>query len=88
MKVEEKSIKKLDVKAALDFAEQAQKAGRSIDEAFTDYLTTRGFSRPEENEAFMKKFAEENRELSERIKANLEQIRQIARAAQEKYTRF
>jgi len=85
MKVEERSVKKLDVKAALEFIEQAQKAGRSLDEAFSDYLATRGFSRPEDNEAFMQKFREENRELTERMMANLEKIRKIARAAQKKY---
>ncbi len=78
-------VQKLDVKAALEYIEKAKKAGRSLDEAFSDYLATRGFSRPEEEEAFMQKFRKENRELTERMMANLEEIRRIARAAQKKY---
>ncbi len=85
MKAGERPLQKLDVGAALKFIEEAQKAGRSLDEAFSDYLAARGFSRPEDNEAFMRQFREENRELTERIMANLEKIRKIARAAQKKY---
>lgn len=76
---------KLDVKAALEYIEKAKKDGRSLDQAFSDYLASRGFSRPEEEEAFLQKFDKENRELSERIIANLEQIQKIARTAQQKY---
>jgi len=78
-------VQKLDVKAALEYIEKAKKEGRSLDEAFSDYLATRGFGRPEEEEAFMQKFRKENRELTERIMTNLEEIRRIARAAQKKY---
>lgn len=78
-------VQKLDVNAALEYIETAQKKGRSFNEAFSDYLASRGFSRPEEEEAFLRKFQKENRELSERIIANLEQIQKIARTAQQKY---
>ena len=85
MKAKEKSVKKLEVKAVLDYIEKAKKAGRSEDIAFSDYLVEQGFGRPEDNEAFMQKFREENRELTERIMNNLEQMRQIVHAAQKKY---
>ncbi|MDZ7363639.1 MAG: hypothetical protein ONB46_23415 [candidate division KSB1 bacterium] len=78
-------LQKLDVKAALEYIEKAKKAGHSLDEAFSDYLATRGFLRSEEYEEFMQKFRKENRELTERIMANLEEIRRIAKAAQKKY---
>jgi hypothetical protein len=64
---------------------RAKREGRTEKDGISDYLATLGFSRPEEEEAFMQKFRKENRELTERIMANLEEIRRIARAAQEKY---
>jgi len=78
-------VQKLDVKAALEYIEKAKREGRSLDEAFSDYLATRGFSRPEEEEAFLQKFRKENRELTERIMANLEQMRKLFHSAQNKY---
>lgn len=78
-------VQKLEVKAALEYIETAKKEGRSLDVAFSDYLASRGFNRPEEEEAFLQKFDKENRELSERIIANLEQIGKMAKAAQQRY---
>jgi len=85
MKAEEKSLKRLDVMAALEYIEKAKKAGRSEDEAFSDYLVSRGFRSSEEYEAFLQKSREETRQGFERITGYLEQMRKIVHAAQKKY---
>ncbi len=85
MKAEENPLKSLDVMAALEYIEKAKKAGRSEDEAFSDYLVSRGFRSSEEYEAFLQKSREETRQSFERITSYLEQMRRIVHTAQKKY---
>jgi hypothetical protein len=84
MNVEGQLAEKFSVEAALEYMKRAKLEGRTEKEGLSDYLVTLGFTRPEE-EAFLQKFRQENREFTERIMANLEQIKKIARAAQKKY---
>lgn len=85
MHTEMSLAEKFDVAVAREYMKRAKREGRSEKDGISAYLTTLGFSRPEDEDAFMQKFRQENRELNERIVANLEEIRRIARAAQKKY---
>lgn len=86
MNVAGSTAPKFNVTVARQYMQKAKREGRTEKDGISDYLAALGFSRPEEEEAFMQKFSAENRELTERIMANLEEIRQIARTAQKQYT--
>jgi len=68
-----------------EYIDRAIHEGRTEDDGWWDYLETIGITRPEEDEAFLQNFREENRKSIERIMGYLEEIKQLARAAQKKY---
>jgi hypothetical protein len=74
-----------DWDVAHDYMDKAVREGRTEDDGFEDYLASLGFTRTKDIQAFLQKFREEDRELTERIRHNLNQIRKIVRAAQQQY---
>jgi hypothetical protein len=70
---------------AHEYMDKAVREGRTEDDGFWDYLATFGITHPEEDEAFLQKFREENRKSTERIMGYLEEMKRLARAAQKKY---
>jgi len=83
---EGKSItEEFDRELALAYIEKAEREGRTADEGYWDYLETLGIPRPEETDAFLKRIREENDQINKRLRGYLDEIRQLARAAQKKY---
>ncbi len=83
---EEKSIaEKFDWELANEYVEKAEREGRTADDGYWDYLTTLGIPRPEETDAFLKRVREENDQINSRLRGHLDEIRRLARAAQQKY---
>ena len=76
---------KFDWNLANEYIEKAEREGRTADDGYWDYLETLGIPRPEETAAFLKRAREENSKLTRQIRDYLEQMRQIVRAAQQKY---
>ncbi|MCI0698863.1 hypothetical protein L0337_43545 [candidate division KSB1 bacterium] len=74
-----------DRELALAYIEKAEREGRTADEGYWDYLETLGIPRPEETDAFLKRIREENDQINKRLRGYLDEIRQLARAAQKKY---
>ena len=81
------STRGIDWELANQLMDKAVREGRTEDDGFWDYLATLGITRPEENRATLQRILEEDRQLSERMRANLEQMEKLARAAQRKYSR-
>jgi hypothetical protein len=83
---EEKSItERYDRSLALAYIEKAEREGRTANDGWWDYLKTLGIRRPEETDAFLKRISEENDQINHRLRGYLDEMRQIARAAQQKY---
>jgi hypothetical protein len=68
-----------------EYIDKAMREGRTEDDGWWDYFETLGITRPEEDEAFLQKFREEDRKSTERILSYLAEIKKLARAAQKKY---
>jgi hypothetical protein len=83
---EEKSItERFDRNLAIAYIEKAEREGRTANDGWWDYLETLGIRRPEETDAFLKRISEENEQINTRLRAHLDEIKRLARAAQKKY---
>ena len=85
---EKKSVaERFDRDLALKYMEKARLAGRTNSDGMWDYLETLGIRRPEATDAVLEKFREEDRKSDERILGYLNQMRELYRAAQARYSR-
>jgi hypothetical protein len=85
---ETKSISnKFDWDIAHAYINKAVRDGYTDDDGFEEYLETLGIRRLEKSNDLMGRIREKNCKLTERIKMNLEQIREISRSAGKKYSR-
>jgi hypothetical protein len=70
---------------AREYMNQAVDQGRTEDDGLWDYLATFGISSPQEDEAFLRKFDAETSQIFERIESYMDEMKRLARAAQQKY---
>ncbi len=76
---------RFDRDLALVYMEKAKREGRTTKDGWWDYLETLGIRRPEETDAFLKRVTEENDQINKRLRGYLDEIRELAHAAQKKY---
>jgi hypothetical protein len=79
------AAERFDRSLALVYMAKAEREGRTAKDGWWDYLETLGIRRPEETDAFLRRITEENDQINKRLRGYLDEIRQLARAAQKKY---